>query len=171
MTVSLVTCVTNAAGMGPGHSCIDISGTVHTFENQSGGWFNGSSSGWLSMSRKSYLDKNKHRPVILQTLITAVDSGKAHNYIAKSKKDDEDYGSSGVCSSQAAATIEAAWGKDFNTVGVDKPYEIYDLAKTKKLVVSEVMHWPGKANCNLLVRTRIEALLKVIKSGWTWAAM
>ena len=32
MTVSLVTCVTNAGGMGPGHSCIDINGTIYSFE-------------------------------------------------------------------------------------------------------------------------------------------
>ncbi|MBT0958319.1 hypothetical protein IV417_13075 [Alphaproteobacteria bacterium KMM 3653] len=168
MSVSLITCVTNAGGVGPGHSCLDISGTVYTFEGID---YGGDASAWRTFSLLNYLQQNEHRPVIVQRLIGAVDTAKALKYISSSTANDDDYGGSGVCSSQAASAIEAAWGNDFNTFGVDKPYEIYDLAKTKGIVHSSNMYWPGEANLNILVRTRIKAVLALIDNGWTWSTM
>jgi len=168
MTVSLITCVTNAAGMGPGHSCLDIDGTVYTFEGID---YGGDASAWRTFPLSTYLSNNEHRPVIIQTLIGAVNTAKALKYISTSTADDDDYASSGVCSSQAANAIQAAWGQDFNTWGVDKPYEIYDLAKTKGLVNRERMYWPGEDDLNIVVRTRIRGVLALITNGWTWSTM
>ena len=133
MTVSLVTCVTNAGGMGPGHSCLDINGTIYSFEGID---YGGNKSGWIQVARTKYLGKNTHRPVIYQTLTSAVSEGRVLRYILASIADDDDYVGSGVCSSQAANAIEAGYAASFNTWGVDTPYDIYDLAQKKRIVTS-----------------------------------
>lgn len=164
MSVALLTCVTNFGGVGPGHSCLSINGTVYTFENQ-GGIGDGSVSGWRIVGHASYMRENTHRPVIVQTLKGAVNASKTLQYIVRSIRRDDDYGGSGVCSSQAASAIEAGWGQTFNTLGLDKPYDIYDLAKSKGLVHTERMYWPGEDDCNFMVRTAIKMVLKEIEWG------
>ncbi len=106
MPVSLVTCVSNKGGLGPGHSCIDIDGKIFTFQGIDWG---GDNSGWEQVARDRYLAKNAHRPVILQELTPAVHAGKVLDYILESIADDDDYLGSGVCSSQAASAIEAGY--------------------------------------------------------------
>ena len=166
MAVSLVTCVTNGGGIGPGHSCIDINNTIYTFEGID---YGGDASAWRKFSRVQYLKNNEHRPVIIQELIGAVDQSLALKYIQNSTAADDDYASSGVCSSQAASVIEEAWGNDFDTWGVDKPYEIFDLAKEKRIVKSESRYWPGESKLNPIVRTRIKGILLLIDNGFTWS--
>lgn len=166
--VTLVTCVSNGGGIGPGHSAIAIDGTLYTFEELN---YGGNSSAWVTFPVSSYLANNTHRPVILQRLTSAVNATQSLTYIQNSINNDDDYVGSGVCSSQAASAIEAGYSGEFNTVGIDKPYEIYQLAKEKSIVASEVMHWPGKSNCNWFVRTRIEGLLAMLRQGWSWGVM
>lgn len=156
MPVSLLTCVTNAGGMGPGHSCIEVNGTVFSFQNPDYGEDN---SGWLQFSRTDYLRRNRHRPVITQVLNSQVSDGLTLRYINASITDDDDYLSSGVCSSQAANAIGAGSGERFNTPGIDTPYDIYNLAKTKRYVLTEQMDWPGETDCNPFVRASIKATL------------
>jgi hypothetical protein len=164
----LITCVSNGGGVGPGHSAIAIDNTVYTFEAIN---YGKSGSAWKTIPLATYLASNTHRPVILQRLSAAVDAKKTLAYIKKSTAADDDYIGSGVCSSQAAWAIEAGWGKKFDTLGADKPYEIYQLAKDKRIVSTEVMKWPGKNKCNWFVRTRIQGLLAMLSRGWSWGVM
>ena len=171
--VILVTCVTNKYGYGPGHSAIAINNTVYTFENYKD--YGSSNSGWLAFGLTEYLEKNTFRPVILQMLGQSVDAGKALQYINKSRKSEDDYLSSGVCSSQAASTINAGYSAgSFNTWGVDTPYDIYRLAHKLNLVDDEQMFWPDRDTLNSGERTRIEEKLDEITSGLAaakaWAA-
>lgn len=162
MTVSLVTCVTNAGGMGPGHSCIDINGTIYSFQGLD---YGGNNSAWVQSARSKYLGENAHRPVIFQRLSSAVADGKVLLYILASIADDDDYATSGVCSSQAANAIEAGYASNFNTWGLDTPYDIYDLAKKKNMVSSESFHWSGESSCNFMVRGSITATLVYMGAG------
>ncbi len=162
MTVSLVTCVTNAGGLGPGHSCIDINGTVYSFQGID---YGGNKSAWVQFARSKYLARNAHRPVIFQKLTSAVADGKVQRYILASIADDDDYATSGVCSSQAANAIESGIPGTFNTWGVDTPYDIYDLAKKKRIVSAESFHWPGESGCNFMVRGSIKATLVYMGAG------
>jgi len=165
-SVQLVTCVTNAGGIGPGHSAIAYNNTVYSFEQLD---YGKSGSGWLVIGLTKYINNNKHRPVILQELTSAVSAAKVLKYIQSSMRNDDDYIGSGVCSSQAAAAIDAAYSGTFNTIGVDKPYEIYQLAKDKGIVKSETMHWAGEGDCNWFVRNRIKGILAQLKAGFSWA--
>ncbi|MGG7567056.1 hypothetical protein ACQ5SO_12955 [Rhodovulum sp. DZ06] len=162
MPVSLLTCVTNGGGMGPGHSCIDVNGTVYTFQDIDWG---GNASGWLQFSLKKYLARNVHRPVIVQKMNSVVSDGKVLKYILGSITNDDDYLGSGVCSSQAANAIESGYHGSFNTWGVDTPYDIYKLAKKKRMVASEAMHWPGEKDCNFFVKNSIKATLMYMGAG------
>jgi hypothetical protein len=163
-SVNLVTCVTNAGGIGPGHSAIAYNNTIYSFEDIN---YGKTGSAWIVIGLNAYIRKNSQRPVILQELTSTVNSRNVINYIQKSIANDDDFIGSGVCSSQAAAAIEAGYAGKFNTFGVDKPYEIYQLAKSKGIVKTETMHWAGQANCNWFVRTRIQGLLKLLRKGFS----
>lgn len=169
MPVTLITCVTNAGGVGPGHSAIAINGTVYSFEQA--GDIGSGSSGWLVVSLNRYLSMNTHRPVILQELTDQVSEGKALKYITQSISEDDDYLGSGVCSSQAASAIDAAYSGDFNTWGVDKPYEIYQLAKELGIVANERMTWPDKDSLSGAVRNSCQWVLDRLANGWSWLLM
>ena len=146
MSVSIITCVTNfGSGMGAGHSCLAVSGTVFTFENILG-FIPGGASGWNSFSLPKYLEMNRDRPVFIQKLYGIVKPGMVLDYISTSISRDDLYGFSGVCSSQTANAIQYAWGKNFDPSGIDSPYAVYLLAKGKRLVEEETFHWPGKEN-------------------------
>jgi len=168
-SVTLITCVTNAAGIGPGHSALAINGTVYSFQDASN--YGSSGSGWLVIGLKKYLGQNEHRPVILQELTSAISVGKVLQYINKSRADDDDYGSSGVCSSQAASAIESGYASSFNTWGIDKPYEIYQLAKKKGIVKKETMTWPGKNTIVQHHRNGCDWVLAKLKKGYSWMLM
>ena len=168
MPVTLLTCVTNAGGVGPGHSAIVIEDTVYSFEAAD---YGGNASGWLVISKTKYLANNEHRPVFLQELTSEVDPGKALQYIVQSISNDDDYGGSGVCSSQAASAIDAAYAGDFNTWGVDKPYEIYQLAKELGIVAKEEMVWPGKDSLSGPVRNSCNWVLDKLSKGYSWLLM
>ncbi|MFT5523424.1 MAG: hypothetical protein ACI9G1_005641 [Pirellulaceae bacterium] len=168
-SVILITCVTNAGGFGPGHSALAINGTVYSFQETSN--YGSSGSGWLVIGLDKYLSQNEERPVILQELTSAVDSGKVLQYINKSRADDDDYATSGVCSSQAASAIESGYSSSFNTWGIDKPYEIYQLAKDKGIVREETLTWPKRDSINKYKRNSCEWVLDKLYKGYSWMLM
>ena len=162
-TASILTCVTNAGGVGPGHTAISIGDTVYTFENWKD-WFSKATdekSGWLEFPFGKYLEANAHRPVIIQELTSKVNSQKARKYIQSSKASDADYLSSGVCSSLVANAVNAAWSGWFDPIGVDTPYKVYHLAKITGIVVKTKLSWQGREKLSLVIRGLIE--VKLIK--------
>lgn len=163
MSVSLLTCVSNTeSGLGPGHSCIGIYDKVYSFENWRG-YFNRTSSGWVTFRLSEYLANNAHRPIITQSLISDVKPKKAREYIRASDLSDDDYASAGVCSSQAASTIQFAWGHEFDVSGIDTPYSVYLLAKRLNIVEKEEFFWSGKSSVDPGIQKRLEGLLSDIK--------
>ena len=126
------------------------------------GLINRYSSGWKQFPLDYYLQKNEDRPLFIQELISAVNAEKILQYIRQSAARDEDYITSGVCSSQAASAIEFAWDQKFDPSGIDKPYNVYLLAKAKKIVKSEEMIWPGKSKLTLEMREKIESKINYV---------
>lgn len=134
MRVGLITCVTNGAGLGPGHTCIVLDGFVYTFERFLAGWNDLENSGWVKINNQSYLDQNTHRPVIIQELSPAVNASKVYEYISMSDYNDEDYILSGVCSQQAIQAISAGVGRDIAPSGADIPYTVYAAVRRSGFV-------------------------------------
>ena len=146
--LTILTCVTNGAGCGPGHTAIVLDDTVYSFEN-TGDWFSSGAgaSGWITAKLDAYLKKNEKRPVLLQELSEKVKPGPVEAYIKKSIADDDDYLSSGVCSSLVASAVNAGFTAGFNPFGVDTPWSVYHLAKKKGIVANERAVWdPDKVN-------------------------
>ncbi len=166
MIVKILTCVTNAGGVGPGHSAVCVSSNTHTFEDVGGAWFQ-DGSGWLQFDYKAYLKKNTHRPVLLQTIPTAVGSYVVE-YIDKSKKRDDDYLGSGVCSQQVAKAVNYGLPKDvnFDPKGFDTPFAGYHCAQRLSVVSTEEYLWPDRHSIGEGTRKRIEEILKV-EYPWT----
>lgn len=166
MIVKILTCVTNGGGIGPGHSAVCVSSDSHTFQDAGGGWLQ-DGSGWLTFGYEAYLAENKHRPVLLQTIPTAVGS-YVNDYVAKSKADDDDYLGSGVCSQQVASAINYALPKDviFDPKGFDTPFAVYHCAQRLSLVSTEEYLWPDRYSIGEGTRKRIEETLKV-EYPWT----
>ena len=163
MTVSLITCVTNGGGLGPGHSCVDVNGTIYTFEAIRD--WGSNNSGWVQFTRRNYMSQNTHRPVITQRFSSCVSTGQVLNYIQASITGDDDYLTSGVCSSQAANAIEAGYQGTFNSWGIDTPVDIYQLAKSQRMVAHESMEWPGENDCNFFVRNACKVALVSMGAG------
>lgn len=93
------------------------------FSFQQPSWAN---SGWVTQKTSSYLNDNNWRPVVVQELRPSmVDVQKVYDYVQNSVSEDEDYGSSGVCSQQVSMAINAATSTTFNPPGFDTPYSVY----------------------------------------------
>ncbi len=150
--IAILTLVSNFGGKGPGHTAIVISSSVYSFEDPLG-----DKHSWLKMPIPTYLEKNAHRPVIVQELIgwqvTAKDS---LSYIHKSMNSEDIYILSGVCSSQVASAVEAGIGQSFNPKGADTPDKVYRLAKWRGIVKREYYFWPGKDRIHAHDRARLE---------------
>ena len=116
---AILTLVSNVAGYGPGHSAIVALDKVYTFEAIAG--FYGDS--WLIVDVREYLNRNTHRPVVVQELNDKVDLQKVMKYVSGSMGSDHDFLGSGVCSSQVAHAISAATSQSFNPTRVDTPME------------------------------------------------
>ena len=157
MEVKTLTCVTNGAGIGPGHSAVMVGTTVYTFEDQ-GGWFN-SGSGWLTLQYASYMSDNEHRPVLLQTIQLAY-APSVTEYVNTSIANDDDYGGSGVCSQQVAMALDFALGDiDFDPRSFDTPFGVYHCGRRLGLTSNEEYFWPGKGSLSEAVRNRIVSKL------------
>jgi hypothetical protein len=141
---ALLTCITNAGGLGPGHSCLAIDGYVYTFERVGGAWLR-PDSGWLQIRTKDYLDRNAHRPVVVQELDPArTDATAIHDYITLSDAEDADYLSSGLCSQQAAKALSAGLGVSVDPWGLDSPYRIYSFVKHSGCVAKSYYTFPDR---------------------------
>jgi hypothetical protein len=152
--VVVVTCVTNAAGMGPGHSAVAVGTLLYTFEALD---YGGSGSGWKTLDRDSYFASNTHRPLLLQTLsMTAICPHLVAEYVNQSIANDDDYIGSGVCSTQAARALDYAMPSIvFEPRGFDTPYGVYQCARRLQLVVSESYLWTGRQALDRSVRMRV----------------
>ena len=140
---ALLTCVSNYKGVGPGHSAIVLDGYAYSFERVVGSWFVGKESGWLQAKTRDYLDANTHRPVIIQELDPGLtDATRIHDYIATSDLGDTDYGSSGVCSQQAASALSAGLRVSVNPWGMDTPHNIYRFLKASGAVAKTYYTFP-----------------------------
>jgi hypothetical protein len=139
-----LTCVTNAGGIGPGHSAVILDDEVFTFERVGGAWRVSDSSGWLKIKTKDYLQKNTHRPVVIQEFSTAkMNASLVYEYIAMSDLNDEDYLSSGVCSHLAVAALSAGLPKEIDPWGLNTPHAIYVATKNSGYVTSSYYTYPN----------------------------
>ena len=127
---ALLTCVTNAGGIGPGHSAVVVDSFVYTFERFLAGWVATTTSGWLQIPTRDYLDMNRHRPVVVQELAASKANATAIlKYIADSDASDADYLSSGVCSQLAAQSLSAGLPIKVDPLGLNFPWQVYHFLK------------------------------------------
>ena len=142
---AILTLVGNTkSGSGPGHTAVVVDDTVYSFEN-AGDWFSSpkkEKSGWISLSTASYVNKNSWRPIIVQELNPAhVNASSVLNYVKTSSAKDDDYLTSGVCSSQVSNAVDKATTKSFNPKGVDTPFKVFQLANQRGLVSNTYLIW------------------------------
>lgn len=176
MAVRILTLVTNGrGGTGPGHSAVAVNDKVYSFEEFLGANTSTKTSGWKIFGFAPYLKKNGHRPALVQWL-TQVQEKRVLAYINESIRDDDDYGTSGVCSQQVSMAIDYGLPKrNFNPRGFDTPYGVYHHARNKGLVQREEYFWTNRAELNALAWARIANKLKReyplaykhSKNGWT----
>lgn len=150
--VAILTLVSNASGLGPGHSALAIANDVYTFEEIAGAY----GDSWLILRVRDYLQKNEHRPVVVQELNDSVNRTALMRYLQKSIQRDDDYLGSGVCSSQVANAIDAGTTKRFNPIHVDTPRRVYELAKAAGIVARTYYYWPGEGRLHPYVRTILQ---------------
>ena len=72
--------------------------------------------------------------------------------MGQSIKRDDDYVTSGVCSSQVASAIDAGMVQNFNPTRIDTPREVYVLARNKGIVGRSHHYWPGAGALGDIVR-------------------
>jgi hypothetical protein len=158
--LTILTCVTNAGGIGPGHCALAVDDLVYSFENI-GDWSSrGDSSAWITVDLEEFLKHNEFRPVIMQTLNTKVNSAKAERYLIASMNADDDYISSGVCSSQVSNAINSGMIRKFDPPGIDTPKSVYNLARKMGIVDSENAVWTGTASMPVNQWDSIKRILK-----------
>jgi hypothetical protein len=142
---ALLTCVSNFAGVGPGHSAVVVDGYVYTFERVVGAWRVSNRSGWVQIRTKNYLDQNRHRPVVVQEFSPGkVRAGAIRAFIAQSDAADDDYLSSGVCSQLAAEAIGAGILGTVDPNGPNIPYTIYRYVKRTGCVAKSYYTFPDE---------------------------
>ncbi len=138
----ILTCVTNAGGVGPGHTALWVDNTVYSFEQMT------SFNGWLVQAATTYLnnDQNKNRPVIAQTLNSRVNAQKVLTALQDEAAEwFERYSAGNVCSQRASANLDAGASKGFNPRGFDTPYGVYWHAWNKEYVGSERCVWQDRS--------------------------
>jgi hypothetical protein len=151
--VRILTCVTNGQGIGPGHTAIAVENTVYSFENMVD---NLSlllrNSGWKTFGYASYIAANSFRPVLIQTLNASCVPEYVEEFVAKSKKRDDDYGTSGVCSTLASKAINYALPESivFDPKGIDTPFGVYHCARRLGIVRSEEYIWADSKTVRVL---------------------
>jgi hypothetical protein len=134
----IVTCVTNAGGVGPGHTALWVDNQIYSFELM------GHANGWLVQNASTYLNNegNSNRPVIAQTLNGNVNAQTVLNSLrAEAAEWFEQYSATNVCSMRASANLDTGASNGFNPSGVDTPYGVYWHAWNKHYVGSERCVW------------------------------
>jgi hypothetical protein len=143
--VRILTCVTNGQGIGPGHTALAVENTVYSFENIADIFsIITENSGWKTFGYSAYMKQNSFRPVLIQKLTIKCNPDYLLEYIDKSIKRDDDYGSSGVCSTLASKAINYALPEEivFDPKGIDTPFGVYHCARRLGLVLGETYEWP-----------------------------
>jgi hypothetical protein len=161
--VRILTCVTNGQGIGPGHTALAVENTVYSFENMADIFsIITESSGWKTFNYPGYLKQNSFRPVLIQKLSIKCNPDYLLQYIDKSTKRDDDYGSSGVCSTLASKAINYALPEEiiFDPKGIDTPFGVYHCARRLGLVLAEQYLWPDCKTVNHLAWASIANTLK-----------
>ncbi len=125
---ALITPLTNFGTLsGPGHSALLIGTKIWSF---------GDNGSWSVFGAKSYMTKNGTRPVVVQEFdADKVDSGAVHDFVKTSKKSNEWYIFSGVCSTMTAMAIDSATSDEFDPDYLDTPIKVAQLVEKKKLSV------------------------------------
>ncbi len=134
----ILTCVTNAGGVGPGHTALWVDNTVYSFERML------SANGWLVQNFSTYVnnDQNKNRPVIAQTLNSGVTAQTVLDSLrAEADEWFEQYSGSNVCSQRASANLDTGASNGFDPKGYDTPFGVYWHAWNKSYVGSERCVW------------------------------
>jgi hypothetical protein len=164
--VRILTLVTNGQGIGPGHTAIAVENTVYSFENI-GDIFSiiTESSGWKTFSYGTYLKQNSFRPVLIQTLNQSCNADYLEEYVEKSRKRDDDYLGSGVCSTLASKAINYALPESiiFDPKGVDTPFGVYHCARRLGLVASEQYVW---ADCKTVTVLTWASIVNTLRSDY-----
>lgn len=146
--LAILTIISNIKGVGPGHSAIVAGNDIYTFEELAGA----KGDSWVIVNVSRYLKQNEHRPVVVQELNDKVSFTNVMQYLMQSIQHDDDYGTSGVCSSQVASAIDAGTLHKFNPTRIDTPREVYVLAKNQGLVKRSYYIWPGSGKLGDTVR-------------------
>lgn len=139
----IITCVTNAGGVGPGHTALWIDNTIYSFERML------SANGWLVQTFSTYInnDQNKNRPVIAQTLNSNVNAQAVLDAVrAEADEWFEQYSGSNVCSQRASANLDAGASAGFNPRGYDTPFGVYWHAWNRHYVGSERCVWQVRSS-------------------------
>lgn len=152
--IAILTLVGNLKnGEGPGHSAIAVLRDVWSFEDFTQLFYGDS---WLIISVKNYLHKNEWRPVVVQELNEKVSISGVLGYVGRSIQQDDDYGSSGVCSQQVAYAIDEGTASSFNPKGVDTPFRVYNQVKKQGILKRSYFYWPGEDALDWVARTRLQ---------------
>lgn len=156
--ITILTLVTNGMGAGPGHTAICFDDTVYSFEAIND--WGSRNSAWVVFDYDAYIEKNAHRPVILQTVGQKVDAASAELNIIRAMTDDCDYISSGVCTSLVARAINAGTIFYFNPPGIDTPRGLYHYGRKMGIVIAENVIWEDQASMPVLQWASIVNRLK-----------
>ncbi len=163
----ILTCVTNAGGVGPGHTALWVDNTVYSFERMF------SANGWLVQNFSTYVnnDQNKNRPVIAQTLNSRVNAQTVLNSLrAEADEWFEQYSGSNVCSMRASANLDTGASAGFDPRGYDTPYGVYWHAWNKEYVGSERCVWQTRSSDYDSKRTKLysDYQFDIDSVGWSW---
>jgi len=163
----IITCVTNAGGVGPGHTALWIDNTIYSFEQMT------SANAWLVQSFSTYInnDTNKGRPVIAQTLNSNVNAQTVLDSVrAEAAEWFEQYSATNVCSMRASANLDAGASSGFDPSGFDTPYKVYWLAWNKHYVGSERCVWQNRAGDYESKRQKLLAdyQFDIDSVSWSW---
>ncbi len=148
----IITCVTNAGGVGPGHTAIWIDNTIYSFERMT------ALNGWLVQPFSTYInnDQNKSRPVIAQTLNSRVSAQTVLDTV-RAEVDEwfEGYSGSNVCSQRGSTVLDSGASNGFDPRGYDTPYGVYWHAWNKEYVGSERCVWQERGSNYESKRTKL----------------
>ena len=163
---ALLTCVTNAGGMGPGHSAVVVDDQVFTFEIAAGGRPASSTSDWLKYKSEKYLEINTWRPVVVMELKPAmVNATAVHDFIMQSDTDGATYGGNGrLCSHLAAEAIGAGLGRDIDPTGLNTPIAVATFVKNTGAVSSSYFTFKDAGDGSNLTPAQTFAMLHLARA-------
>ncbi|HJQ57200.1 MAG TPA: hypothetical protein VJ890_09855 [Vineibacter sp.] len=157
---ALLTCITNGAGRGPGHSAIVVDDHVFTFEIAVGGRPASSTSDWLVYKTQDYLKLNTWRPVVLMELRAGMTNATAiYQYITRSEAR---FGRDGLCSHLAAEAISDGLGWNINPSGLNTPYKVATLVKNSGAVSSSYFTFPDAGDGSNLTDSQLLAVRRLM---------